>query len=136
MKGIPVGRYYCHCRACQKAHSSPYVAFALFSNDAIKWTSGQSSLLKIDGLDEPQSETHRYTCGDCGTRLYKEEDNAISLCVAIFDNPRGLPKEYEPTMHYFYKEKVRSVRDGNWRNERNSQTHNFDYVVFCVFFFF
>ena len=84
----------------------------LFSAEDFQVSSGKDLILKIPGINEPQTETLRWTCKECGTRIAKEEDGAVSICASILDKTH-LPEDFEPVMHYFYIDKIRSVHDGN-----------------------
>ena len=96
-EGEPINVRICHCRNCQKAMGSPYLARALFPQSA----------LRVDG------ETARYPTSDrldrvfgprCGTRLFswRRDGSAAGVALATFDDRNA----FAPTEHIWVSMKM------------------------------
>lgn len=84
----PIG--LCHCRTCQKAHSSAYAPTARADRPNFKWTAGAD----IVSAFESTPGKSRWFCPKCGTHLmaeWKGQDQVIirvgSLDTALEEKP-------------------------------------------------
>jgi hypothetical protein len=76
----------CHCRMCQKASGQPFMAFATFDENDLRWTRGAPATFKSSNLAE------RGYCRDCGTPLFfKFEGHEISVTIGSLDDPSEAP---------------------------------------------
>ena len=81
----------CHCRMCQKASGQPFMAFATFDEDDLRWTQGKPSVFRSSNVAE------RGYCKDCGTPLFfKFEGQEFGVTTGSLDNPAAAP----PTVQY------------------------------------
>jgi hypothetical protein len=76
---------------CQKASGQPFMAFATFDENDLRWTRGAPATFKSSNLAE------RGYCRDCGTPLFfKFEGHEISVTIGSLDDPSVAP----PTVQY------------------------------------
>jgi len=99
--GEPVNVRICHCRNCQKAMGSPFLARALFDQRD----------LKVDGdtASYPSSERlERVFCKTCGTRLFsrRTDGTMVGVALATFDDRNA----FAPTGHIWVSEKIEWLR--------------------------
>jgi hypothetical protein len=81
----------CHCRMCQKASGQPFMAFATFDENDLRWTRGRPAVFKSSSLAE------RGHCRDCGTPLFfKFEGHEFSVTTGSLDDPIAAP----PTVQF------------------------------------
>jgi len=84
----PIG--LCHCRTCQKAHSSAYAPTARADRANFKWTAGANIVLAFESTPGKR----RWFCPKCGTHLmaeWKDQDQVIvrigSLDTTLEEKP-------------------------------------------------
>tara|TARA_Y100001934_G_C12382631_1_gene793392 strand:+ start:7528 stop:7929 length:402 start_codon:yes stop_codon:yes gene_type:complete len=72
------GAIHCHCKTCQKAHSSAFSSVALAKVEAFQFT-GENS------LNSYRSSTNktRYFCKECGSQIYAKYDNSNLIIVRL-----------------------------------------------------
>jgi hypothetical protein len=81
----------CHCRMCQKASGQPFMAFATFDEDDLRWTRGAPAVFRSSNLAQ------RGFCKDCGTPLFfKLEGKEFSITTGSLDDPTRAP----PTVQF------------------------------------
>ena len=91
LKRLPKRCCICHCRMCQKASGQPFMAFATFDKNDLRWTRGAPAIFKSSSLAE------RGYCRNCGTPLFfKFEGQEISVTTGSLDDPSAAP----PTVQY------------------------------------
>ena len=59
----PIVQFYCHCDDCQAVHGGAYVPESVYPADAVKVVRGDPSTWKL-------KRSPRFTCRECGTRLF------------------------------------------------------------------
>ena len=96
--GEPIRSNICHCRMCQKAGGSPFMAFAGAAIKDLVWTRGRPKTFASSDFAE------RGFCADCGTPLtYRAPGyDRISVTVGSLDHP----DEAAPTVQYSLESKV------------------------------
>lgn len=99
-EGEPLNVRVCHCRNCQKAMGSPFLARALFPQDALKVTGETARYSTSEHLD-------RVFCPRCGTRLFSWRSNgtAAGVALATFDDRNA----FAPSDHIWVSEKMNWV---------------------------
>lgn len=114
--GIFKTQCFCHCRSCQLASGSPYVAWGTIDRTQFEITQGTLKDITTS------AGVHRGFCEQCGTSLtYHQEKypDTIDICLATVDDP-GLVR---PTCHIWISDKLPwvSIDDGlpqypEWRS--------------------
>jgi len=96
-RGEPINVRICHCRNCQKAMGSPYLARALFAQSALTVHGETASYPTSDRLD-------RVFCPKCGTRLFswRRDGSAAGVALATFHDRNA----FAPTEHIWVSEKI------------------------------
>jgi len=96
-EGEPLNVRVCHCRNCQKAMGSPFLARALFPQDALTVTGETARYSTSEHLD-------RVFCPRCGTRLFSWRSNgtAAGVALATFDDRNA----FAPSDHIWVSEKM------------------------------
>ncbi|MGC2082249.1 MAG: GFA family protein [Bradyrhizobium sp.] len=99
-EGEPLNVRVCHCRNCQKAMGSPFLARALFPQDALTVTGETARYSTSEHLD-------RVFCPRCGTRLFSWRSNgtAAGVALATFDDRNA----FAPSDHIWVSEKMNWV---------------------------
>jgi hypothetical protein len=87
ISAAPIDAGYCHCRMCQRATGSPFLAYATAKRDTFRYTVGEPSYFASS------SAARRGFCSKCGTPLTFEYlgSAAISFTICSFDEPDALP---------------------------------------------
>ena len=101
VRGEPINVRVCHCRNCQKAMGAPFLARALFDQQAIEVDGDTGRYASSEALD-------RVFCTTCGTRLFSWRRNgtAAGIALAAFDDRNA----FAPTEHIWVSEKMAWVR--------------------------
>jgi hypothetical protein len=73
----------CHCLDCRKRHGTPFHAFAIFAEDAVR----------IDG--ETHSYAGRLFCPRCGSPVCERTGDGIEVGLGSLDAPNPLTPTYE-----------------------------------------
>ena len=83
LEGEPIGSNICHCRMCQKAGGSPFMAFAGAATKDLLWTRGRPKTFASSDFAE------RGFCPECGTPLtYRAPGyDRISVTIGSLDHP-------------------------------------------------
>ncbi len=79
--------HVCHCRMCQKAAGSFFMALVGVPLTDFSWTRGQAAVFKSS------EQVDRGFCVACGTPLFyrHEESSYISMTTGSFDHPEEIP---------------------------------------------
>ena len=86
--GEPIFSLMCHCRDCQQASGSGYVAAVRMPSDQFRITKGMPKTYR--GKSDAGNEISRVFCGDCGAPLYVQvstRPDMVGIRVASFDDP-------------------------------------------------
>ncbi len=59
----PIVQFYCHCDDCQAVHGGAYAPESVYPADAVKVVRGDPTTWKL-------KRNPRFTCRECGTRLF------------------------------------------------------------------
>ena len=98
--GAALARTLCHCRSCRRAAGAPSLAWAVFPNDAFRFTAGTPTrFASSPGVT-------RGFCGVCGTSLtwqHAARCGSIDVTTASFDDPDA----FAPTKEIWVEHKVR-----------------------------
>jgi hypothetical protein len=85
----PIVQFYCHCDDCQAVHGGAYVPESVYPADSVKVVRGDPTTWKL-------KRNPRFTCRECGTRLFID---------VLGRNLRGVngyllpPGEFQPAFH-------------------------------------
>jgi hypothetical protein len=87
----PTGANICHCRMCQKASGSPFMAFTGVPIKQLVWTRGAPRTFASSAIVE------RGFCAECGTPLtYRMlERDRISVTIGSLDKPAAVAPEVQ-----------------------------------------
>jgi hypothetical protein len=98
LAAAPGGTNICHCRMCQKAAGSPFMAFTGVALADLVWTRGAPKTFVSSAIAE------RGFCGDCGTPLtYRPlAHDRIAVTICSLDNPAA----FAPTRQLGIESKV------------------------------
>jgi hypothetical protein len=94
VQGDPIVVAICHCSMCRRANAAPVVAWAMYSQDQVRFTGKPPA--KYDSSEGAQ----RSFCGTCGTQIGFTADylpGLVDLTVGSFDQPEAL----RPALHYW-----------------------------------
>ncbi|KAI9760658.1 MAG: hypothetical protein M4579_001522 [Chaenotheca gracillima] len=111
----PLDAKYCHCTTCQVLHGSPLQWAAIFHKEDINFTNGHHDLTWYESVEK--TTVHKLpckvTCSYCRTPIMDEGRNMILLYPALikFESAED-KKNFEPTCHMFYSQRVIDVPDG------------------------
>jgi hypothetical protein len=97
--GTPIVVAICHCTMCRRANAAPAVAWAMFEEADVRFTSGTPKQF----ASSPAAR--RGFCESCGTQISFTADfipGLIDLTVGSFDHPDRLP----PSLHYWDRERL------------------------------
>ena len=132
---LPISITLCHCIECRKASGAPFLAFGLFHNTALQWsTLSLNSDLPLKIKASPISEQGasiavRGSCGDCGSPLFMKyhcRPDGISVVMGIMDDAGVTGRIVRPKEHIFLGEKARwwdlADDDGMARHEGFTQS--------------
>jgi len=93
------GAIHCHCKTCQKAHSTAFSSVAMVMDENFKVTKSQ-------GLKSYESSVgkSRYFCSNCGSQIYAKKINTphIVLRLGSLDSDLKLKEQ----KHIWYSHKV------------------------------
>lgn len=86
LDAVPGGSNICHCRMCQKAGGSPFMAFTGVSTDKFVVTKGEIARFASSDI------ARRGFCSACGTPLTFEGAHGrhVSVTIASLDDPNAV----------------------------------------------
>jgi len=102
VRGEPLVQMYCHCDDCQAVHGAAYVPESVYPASAVEVTQGTPGTWKL-------KRSPRFTCTECGTRLFIEVLPLGLRGVNGWLLPR---EEWKPTFHMQCQFAVMPVKDG------------------------
>ena len=91
--GEPIVVALCHCSTCRRANAAPAVAWAMFSQDQVRFEGEPKRYRSSPGAT-------RGFCAECGTQISFTAEyipGLIDLTVGSFNHPESLP----PALHYW-----------------------------------
>ncbi|MAB98137.1 MAG: hypothetical protein CMK71_08720 [Pseudomonadaceae bacterium] len=97
VEGEPLMAAICHCTMCRRAHAAPAVAWALYRQEQVAFTQGQTTLYASS------EDAQRGFCATCGTQITFTATflpGLIDISVGSLDTPQLI----EPTLHYWHAE--------------------------------
>ena len=105
LTGEPVAMGYCHCDSCRQWSAGPVNAFTVWKPEALKITSGASSIAAYS--KSPNS--NRKWCTTCGGHLF-----TVHPAAGLIDVYAALIPQlaFEPGIHVHYQESVLPMADG------------------------
>lgn len=88
---------HCHCRTCQKAHSSVFASTARVERSQFSWLQGAGCLKYY----ESSPGKKRWSCGECGSHLMAEwvDQPSVILRVVSLDITAKEAVEIEVKAH-------------------------------------
>ncbi|KAI9787312.1 MAG: hypothetical protein M1816_007660 [Peltula sp. TS41687] len=112
----PLAAKYCHCTTCQTLHGAPFQWAAIFHKEDINFTKGHHDLAWYDSGEKTTRHKLpcKITCSYCRSPIMDEGRNMILLYPTLikFKGNREDMKNFEPTMHMFYTQRVVDIPDG------------------------
>jgi hypothetical protein len=100
--GEPIAQFFCHCDDCQMVHGGAYAPESVYAADVVKVTRGDPMTWKL-------KRNPRFTCRDCGTRLFID---ILNLQLRGINGYLLPPKQFKPTFHMQCQFAIRPVIDG------------------------
>lgn len=106
--GEPLAQVYCHCASCQKAHSAPLMATALFPTEAVT-LEGETTRISVTKREHAAG---RISCARCGTRVAvvpsgEGGEKMRGIFPALFQSKDW----FKPGMHIYWEERSIDVKD-------------------------
>ena len=92
--GAPLMTAICHCSMCRRANAAPVVAWAMFTQDQVRFEGEPKVYASSD-------EGRRGFCAHCGTQISFTADyipGLIDLTIGSMDEPDALV----PQFHYWH----------------------------------
>jgi hypothetical protein len=122
VSGNPIGRFFCHCRICQKVYDKPFADATYFWAESIALPEDQPIEFR---RYRPPPALNRGTCAKCHSPVVGFLRLVPGLTVGFvpsqnFPRPAELPA---PDFHMFYDRRVADVDDsvpkvsGYWASE-------------------
>jgi hypothetical protein len=97
----PIVQFYCHCDDCQAVHGGAYAPESVYPADAVKVVRGDPTTWRL-------KRNPRFTCRECGTRLFIDVEAKRLRGVNGFLLPPG---EFQPAFHVQCQFAVRPIVD-------------------------
>jgi hypothetical protein len=98
--GVPSFSLQCHCRDCQRASGTAYVAAMRVPAAGFRITQGAPR--RYVATSDAGNAVARYFCGDCGSPLYigvASRPDIVGIRVGTLDDP----SEFRPEADIFVK---------------------------------
>jgi hypothetical protein len=89
IKGEPLAQFFCHCDDCQAVHGAAYAPESAYPADAVTVTRGEPSTWRL-------KRNPRFTCRECGTRLFID---VLNLKVRGVNGYLLPPGRFRPQFH-------------------------------------
>jgi hypothetical protein len=97
----PIVQFYCHCDDCQAVHGGAYAPESVYPADAVKVVRGDPLAWKL-------KRNPRFTCRECGTRLFIDVEAKRLRGVNGYLLPPG---KFQPAFHVQCQFAVRPIVD-------------------------
>ena len=101
LSGEPVVQLYCHCRDCQRIAGAGCVPYAIFPQDAVEVTQGNTFRWAL-------KDNVRTRCATCGTYLFGQPVGMGVRGISAYLMPEGT---FKPQMHIQCKDALVPVDD-------------------------
>lgn len=89
LSGQPRGVSLCHCSDCRRSAGAPFVAWAMYREEALELTQGTPKTINSSGT------AMRSFCADCGTGLFYRNQavlpGIVDIQAATLDDADALP---------------------------------------------
>jgi hypothetical protein len=102
VSGEPLAQMYCHCDDCQAVHGAPYVPESVYRAESVRVVRGEPGTWKL-------KRNPRFTCRDCGTRLFID---VLGIGLRGVNGYMLPPGKFIPTFHMNCRFAVNPIRDG------------------------
>ena len=99
LTGEPLMTALCHCTMCRRANAAPAVAWAMYTQEQVEFTTQSPTLYASS------DEARRGFCPHCGTQISFTADyisGLIDITIGSLDDPSQLP----PSFHYWDSERL------------------------------
>ncbi|KAI9846340.1 MAG: hypothetical protein M1837_004193 [Sclerophora amabilis] len=111
----PLAAKYCHCTTCQTLHGAPFQWAAIFHKEDINFSNGHHDLSWYESSEKTTEHKLpcKVSCSYCRAPIMDEGRNMILLFPALikFQSKEEI-KNFEPTCHMFYPQRVIDIADG------------------------
>jgi hypothetical protein len=97
----PIAQFFCHCDDCQAIHGAAFVPESVYPATSVKVTRGQPASWTL-------KRNPRFTCPDCGTRLFID---VLSLGLRGVNGYLLPPERFQAQYHMQCAFAVRPVVD-------------------------
>ena len=97
----PIVQFYCHCDDCQAVHGGAYAPESVYPADAVKVVRGDPTTWRL-------KRNPRFTCRECGTRLFIDVEAKRLRGVNGYLLPPG---KFQPAFHVQCQFAVRPIVD-------------------------
>jgi hypothetical protein len=97
----PIVQFFCHCDDCQAVHGGAYAPESVYPADAVKVVRGDPTTWKL-------KRNPRFTCRECGTRLFIDVEAKRLRGVNGYLLPPG---KFQPAFHVQCQFAVRPIVD-------------------------
>jgi hypothetical protein len=97
----PIAQMFCHCDDCQAVHGGAYVPESVYPAEAVRVSRGDPVTWKL-------KRSPRFTCRECGTRLFIDVKPLKLRGVNGYLLPEG---QFKPTFHMNCQFALRPVVD-------------------------
>jgi hypothetical protein len=97
----PMVQFFCHCDDCQAVHGACYVGESVYPTDAVTIKKGSPTQWAL-------KKNPRFTCGDCGTRLFID---VLGFGLRGVNAALLAPGEFKPRFHMHCEFAVRPIKD-------------------------
>jgi hypothetical protein len=87
--GEPLRVGLCHCLTCRRETGAPFGAFVIFPRDRFRVTAGKTSSYASS------AELSRHFCPACGSPVFSEEPDEISVYLGALDHAEAHLPTYE-----------------------------------------
>ncbi|KAI0077896.1 hypothetical protein K474DRAFT_1661129 [Panus rudis PR-1116 ss-1] len=114
--GDPLDAKHCHCRQCQHLHGAPFQWAVIFPKTSVRLVKNVDNSLHFFSTAKRTGEHYvpcKVSCNVCRSPIFDEGRNVVLAYPSSFKFEDGhVPKEFQPTAHIFYSERVMEIPDG------------------------
>jgi len=104
VEGKPFGLAVCHCTECQRQSGSAFGMSLAVASSAFKLYTGALKTFEVK-CESGRIKTCAF-CPDCGTRIYHQTGNGMSIKAGTLDDTSWL----KPNAHYWTKRNSHGCR--------------------------